>query len=183
MTVVFREEEQQCRCIKISSASFLFPLLCKMYEIVDWERESQRQLRYESSINSFFILLLGDWYRATSRHWIILVSLASLLSQILSGPSQSTKLFSFLPASLLSCVSSGWSQGTESSLFQLALLSYQVLPFRAWEKLGIEGVLCIPQSSSTIWVSPSDCLVSYPRHLSGRSYPSAEVQLVYSTAP
>ena len=49
---------------------------------------------------------------------------------------------------------------------------------------GNEGVLRIPQSSSTAGTSPSDCLVSYPGHsLGGGSYPSAEVQSVYSTAP
>ena len=49
---------------------------------------------------------------------------------------------------------------------------------------GNEGVLRIPQSSSTAGTSPSNCLVSYPGHsLGGRSYPSAEVQSVYSTAP
>ena len=32
---------------------------------------------------------------------------------------------------------------------------------------GNEGVLCIPQSSSIIGTSPSDCLVSYPGHLLG----------------
>ena len=41
---------------------------------------------------------------------------------------------------------------------------------------GNEGVLRIPQTS------PSDCLVSYPRHSLGGSNPSAEMQLVYSTA-
>ena len=47
-----------------------------------------------------------------------------------------------------------------------------------------DGVICILQSSSIIGTSPSDCLVSYPGHsLGGRSYPSAEVQSVYSTAP
>ena len=30
---------------------------------------------------------------------------------------------------------------------------------------GNEGVLCIPQSSSTTGTSPSDCLVSYPGHV------------------
>ena len=46
-------------------------------------------------------------------------------------------------------------------------------------------VLCIPQSSSIAGASPPDCLVSYPGHLLGvgGSYPTAEVQLVYSTAP
>ena len=49
---------------------------------------------------------------------------------------------------------------------------------------GNEGVLRIPQSSSTVGTSPSDSLVSYPGHsLWGGSYPSAEVQSVYSTPP
>ena len=49
---------------------------------------------------------------------------------------------------------------------------------------GNEGVLRIPKSSSTAGTSPSDCLVSYLGHsLRGGSYPSAEVQSVYSTAP
>ena len=49
---------------------------------------------------------------------------------------------------------------------------------------GNEGVVRIPQSSSIAGTSPSDCLVSYPGHsLGGGSYPSAEVQSVYSTAP
>ena len=46
-----------------------------------------------------------------------------------------------------------------------------------------EGVLRIAQSSSITGTSPSDCLVSYPGHSLGDSYPSAEVQSVYSTAP
>ena len=48
---------------------------------------------------------------------------------------------------------------------------------------GNEGVLYIPQSSSITWTSPSDCLVSYPGPSLRRSYPSAEMQSVYSTAP
>ena len=41
---------------------------------------------------------------------------------------------------------------------------------------GNEVVPCISQSSSIIWTSPADCLVSYPGHsLGGGSYPSAEV--------
>ena len=32
---------------------------------------------------------------------------------------------------------------------------------------GNEGVLCIPQSSSTAGTSPSDCFVSYPGHSLG----------------
>ena len=49
---------------------------------------------------------------------------------------------------------------------------------------GNEGELCIPQSSSITGTSSSDCLVSYSGHsLVGGSYPSAEKQSVYSTAP
>ena len=48
---------------------------------------------------------------------------------------------------------------------------------------GNEGVLCIPQSSSTARTSLLDCLVSYPGHTLMGSYPSAEVQSVYSTVP
>ena len=46
-----------------------------------------------------------------------------------------------------------------------------------------EGVLHILQSSRTE-PSLSDCLMSYPGYsLEGVSYPSAEMQSVYSTAP
>ena len=48
---------------------------------------------------------------------------------------------------------------------------------------GNEGVLRISQSSSITGTSPSDCLVSHPGHSLGESYPSAEVQSVYSEAP
>ena len=48
---------------------------------------------------------------------------------------------------------------------------------------GNEVVLLIPQSSCITGTSPSDCLVSYLGHLLGESYPSAEKQSVYSTAP
>ena len=48
---------------------------------------------------------------------------------------------------------------------------------------GNEQVPCIPQSSSITESSPSDCLVSYLEHLLGDSYLSAEMRLVYSTAP
>ena len=47
---------------------------------------------------------------------------------------------------------------------------------------GNEGVLRIPQSSSISGASLSDCFVSYLGHSLGESYPSAEKQLVYSTA-
>ena len=45
---------------------------------------------------------------------------------------------------------------------------------------GNEGVLRIPQGPSITGTSPSDCLVSYQDTRRG-SYPSAEVQSVYST--
>ena len=48
---------------------------------------------------------------------------------------------------------------------------------------GNEVVLCIPQSSSIIVASSSDGLVLYPGHSLGESYPSAEIQSVYSAAP
>ena len=48
---------------------------------------------------------------------------------------------------------------------------------------GNERVLCIPQISSFTGSSPSDCLMIYPGHSLGKSYPSAEIQLVYSSAP
>ena len=48
---------------------------------------------------------------------------------------------------------------------------------------GNEGVLHILQNSSITGAPLSDCLVSYPGHLLGESYPSAEMQLVYSIVP
>ena len=49
---------------------------------------------------------------------------------------------------------------------------------------GNKGILRILQSSIITGTSPSDCLVSYPGHTLGwGSYPSVEVQSVYSTAP
>ena len=48
---------------------------------------------------------------------------------------------------------------------------------------GNEEILRIPQSSSIIGTSPSYCLVSYPGHSLAESYPSADKQSVYSTAP
>ena len=50
------------------------------------------------------------------------------------------------------------------------------------ESNGNEGVHHIPQSSSITGNTLSDCLVSYPVHLLGESYPSAEIQSVFSTA-
>ena len=48
---------------------------------------------------------------------------------------------------------------------------------------GNEVVLRIPKSSSITWASRSDCLLSYPGHSFLESYPGAEMQSVYSTAP
>ena len=48
---------------------------------------------------------------------------------------------------------------------------------------GNEGVFYIPHILSFTGASPSDFLMSYPGHTLGESYPSAEMQLVYSTAP
>ena len=47
---------------------------------------------------------------------------------------------------------------------------------------GNEGVLCIPQSSSTTGTSPTNCLESFRTLIRG-SYPSAEMQSMYSTDP
>ena len=50
---------------------------------------------------------------------------------------------------------------------------------------GNEEVLHIPQSLIITGTSLSNCLMSYPGHSleRGVSYPSAEVQLMHSTAP
>ena len=48
---------------------------------------------------------------------------------------------------------------------------------------GNEGVLRIAQNSSITGTSPSDCLESYLGYSLGKSYPSVEVQSVYSTDP
>ena len=48
---------------------------------------------------------------------------------------------------------------------------------------GNEGILRVPQSTSICEASESDCLLSYPGHSLGESYPSAEMQSVYSVAP
>ena len=61
-----------------------------------------------------------------------------------------------------------------------------LLPLWAKVKLGTMAMKgYILQHSSITGTSPSDCLVSYPGHSLwvGRSWLSAELQLVYSTAP
>ena len=62
---------------------------------------------------------------------------------------------------------------------------HQVLPLevQVTGSNGNEEVLHIPQSFRT-GASPSNDFVSYPEHLlEERSYPSAEMQLVYSMVP
>ena len=49
--------------------------------------------------------------------------------------------------------------------------------------MNIKGYFRIPQSYCITGASPSDCFVSYPRHLLGESHPSAEMQSVYIAAP
>ena len=46
-----------------------------------------------------------------------------------------------------------------------------------------KGVLHIPQNSRFTGASPSDCLMSYVGHSFSESHSSAEMPLVYSTAP
>ena len=48
---------------------------------------------------------------------------------------------------------------------------------------GNKVVLLILQSPIVTETSPSDCLVSYPEHSLGKSYPSADMHSVYSMAP
>ena len=47
---------------------------------------------------------------------------------------------------------------------------------------GNKEVLCIPQSYNITGASPPDCLLSYLGHSLVESYPSAEIQPVYSIA-
>ena len=71
---------------------------------------------------------------------------------------------------------------------QTVLFDPQIGPYQSqsWPgSNGNEGVLSIFQISGITEDSP-DCLKSYPRHLLQQgwgSYPSAELQFVYSTAP
>ena len=62
---------------------------------------------------------------------------------------------------------------------------YQVPPLWARSDQGtmaIKGYSIFPRGPQT-GASPSDCLMSYPGHSMGESYPSAEMQSVYFTAP
>ena len=59
--------------------------------------------------------------------------------------------------------------------------------FRVISRTPIGGVLALCRDVVGVFYSPSwlgqDCLVSYPGHLLGESYSSAEMQLVCSAAP
>ena len=68
-------------------------------------------------------------------------------------------------------------------LFKPLMEPYQVLGQSGPKSNRNEGVICLLQSSSITGVSPSDYLVSYPRHSLKESYSSAEIQSVYSVAP
>ena len=65
-------------------------------------------------------------------------------------------------------------------LFDQLIGPYQALPLKRDDN---EGVLCIPQCSSITRASPSDCFVSYRKNSLWESYPSAEMQSVYSVPP
>ena len=51
------------------------------------------------------------------------------------------------------------------------------------ESDGNKRVLCIPQSFDITETSPSGCLISYPGYSLRVSYPSSQIQSVYSIAP
>ena len=74
-----------------------------------------------------------------------------------------------------------WIQTCETPLKKLTLC--HILPERRGLGKYDEGVLYILQSSCITGASPSDCLASYPGNLLRESYPSVEMQLVYSAAP
>ena len=64
------------------------------------------------------------------------------------------------------------------------ILSGAIIPGQSGPRSdGNKGALCIPQSFSITETTASDCLVSYTGNSLMGSYPSAELQLVYSTAP
>ena len=61
-----------------------------------------------------------------------------------------------------------------------------MLPLQARVDLGVmamKGYYAFPKATALLKPQPSNCLVSYPGHLLGESYPSAEMQSVYSAVP
>ena len=69
---------------------------------------------------------------------------------------------------------------SHSVLFDPYIGPYQVLLLRVRVDLG---AMVMKEYSSITRASPSDCLMLYPGHSSGKSYFSAEIHSVYSTAP
>ena len=62
-------------------------------------------------------------------------------------------------------------------------LSGASTPGQSWPgSKSNKGVLRIPQNSNISGASPLNCFVSYPGHSLGKSYLSADIQSVYSTA-
>ena len=85
------------------------------------------------------------------------------------------KHFYFKQFSLALVDSSFWSM--ERTLSSVSTLGKS----EPWSD-GNKRALRIPQSSSIIEASPSDCLVSYLGHSFGESYPSAEMKSAYSVS-
>ena len=65
-------------------------------------------------------------------------------------------------------------------IFDTLIRPYQVLPFRTRLDLG---AMVMKECSAFSKAPASDCSVSSPRQTLVVSYPSAEVQSMYSTAP
>ena len=72
-----------------------------------------------------------------------------------------------------------------SSIWRIGRTLYSTTPrsLKGPGSDGNKGVLHIPQSSSITGAWLSDCLVSYLGYSLEKSYPSAEMQFVYSAAP
>ena len=71
----------------------------------------------------------------------------------------------------------------ELAYYDSAVYRFNHYTTRTPHPRGKKEVLYIPQSSSITETSPSNCLVSYLRHLLGESYLSGEMQTVHSAAP
>ena len=91
--------------------------------------------------------------------------------------------YSYLKQRILFNISHMFAHRLNSSIWSIdGTLTNTTTPGQSGPGInGNEGVLQISQSSKTK-VSPSDGLVSYLEHLL-ECYPSAEMQLAYSTAP
>ena len=61
-----------------------------------------------------------------------------------------------------------------------------MLPLRArvdLRAMAMKEYTAFPKAPASLEPTPSDCLVSYPEHSLGESYPSSEMLSVYSTVP